>query len=107
MSNRKKPVIEATGAGNALNGQVLEAHDLVTVDDVCRSCTVEVETVTLLVEEGILDPVGSKVEQWRFTVTSLRRVKTAIHLQRDLGVNLAGAALALDLLDRIAALESR
>jgi len=35
----------------------------------------------------------------------LRRVKTAIHLQRDLGVNLAGAALALELLDRITELE--
>lgn len=92
---------------SVLKGQVLEEHDLVSIDDLCRSCTVEVETVTLLVDEGILDPVGSKVEQWRFTVTSLRRVKTAIHLQRDLGVNLAGAALALDLLDRIARLESR
>lgn len=107
MTDRKKPVIEASDSGRALSGQVLEAHDLVTVDDLCRSCAVEVETITLLVEEGILDPVGSKSEQWRFTLTSLRRVKTAIHLQRDLGVNLAGAALALDLLDRIAILESR
>jgi len=96
-----------TTPNRVLKGQVLEEHDLVSIDDLCRSCTVEVETVTLLVDEGILDPVGSKVEQWRFTVTSLRRVKTAIHLQRDLGVNLAGAALALDLLDRIARLESR
>ena len=88
-----------------LSGQVLEDYELVTVGHLCRSCTVEVETVTLLVEEGILDPVGADVEHWQFTVTSLRRVKTAIHLQRDLGVNLAGAALALELLDRIAELE--
>lgn len=107
MTDRKKPVIEEAGAGKALNGQVLEAYDLVTVDDLCRSCTVEIETITLLVEEGVLDPVGSKVEHWQFTLTSLRRVKTAIHLQRDLGVNLAGAALALELMDRIAVLESR
>ena len=89
-----------------LTGQVLEDYDLVTIGDLCRSCTVEIETVTLLVDEGILDPVGNDVETWQFTVTSLRRVKTAIHLQRDLGVNLAGAALALELLDRIAELES-
>ncbi|MBT8075014.1 MAG: chaperone modulator CbpM [Gammaproteobacteria bacterium] len=66
---------------------------------------VKTETITLLVDEGILDPVGDNVERWRFSVGSLRRVKTAVHLQRDLGVNLAGAALALDLLDRIAELE--
>ncbi len=92
-------------ADKSLSGTLLEDYDMVTLGDLCRSCTVEVETVTMLVEEGILDPVGNDVEHWQFTVTSLRRVKTAIHLQRDLGVNLAGAALALELLDRIAELE--
>ena len=92
-------------ADKTMSGQVLEEFDMVTLDDLCRSCTIEIETVTLLVAEGILDPVGVDVEQWQFTVGSLRRVKTAIHLQRDLGVNLAGAALALELLDRIAELE--
>lgn len=107
MTDDKKTAIEEEGIGTTLNGQILEANDLVTIDDLCRSCTVEVETVTLLVDEGILDPVGGRVEHWQFTLTSLRRVKTAMHLQRDLGVNLAGAALALELMDRIAVLESR
>jgi len=88
-----------------LTGHLLDDYDLVSIEDLCRSCTVERETVTLLVEEGILDPVGGDIEHWQFTITSLRRVKTVIHLQRDLGVNLAGAALALELLDRIAELE--
>ena len=88
-----------------LTGEVLEESDLVSLADLCRSCTVETKTVTTLVAEGILDPAGEDVEHWRFTIGSLRRVKTVIHLQRDLGVNLAGAALALDLLERIAELE--
>ena len=88
-----------------LSGQVLDQNDVVSLADLCRSCTVETETITTFVAEGILDPLGGEVEQWQFTVASLRRVKTVIHLQRDLGVNLAGAALALDLLDRIAELE--
>ncbi len=89
-----------------LVGQVLDENDLVTLADLCRSCTVETQTITTLVAEGILDPMGRDVEHWRFTVGSLRRVKTVIHLQRDLGINLAGAALALDLLDRIAELDA-
>ncbi len=88
-----------------LTGQLLEDYDEVSMADLCRSCRVEVETVSLLVQEGILDPVGGDAEHWHFTVTSLKRVRTAMHLQRDLGVNLAGAALALELLDRIAELE--
>jgi len=98
--------MSADGNGDRLLvGQILEENDLVTLADLCRSCTVETKTITTLVAEGILDPMGGDVEHWRFTVGSLRRVKTVIHLQRDLGINLAGAALALDLLDRIAELE--
>ena len=88
-----------------LVGEVLEESYLVSLAELCRSCTVETTTITTLVTEGILDPTGEDVEHWHFTVGSLKRVKTAIHLQRDLGVNLAGAALALELLDRIAELE--
>lgn len=93
--------------GNILFGEVVGEGDLVSLADLCRSCTVETQTITTLVSEGILEPRGKDVEQWQFSVGSLRRVKTVIHLQRDLGVNLAGAALALDLLDRIAELERR
>jgi chaperone modulatory protein CbpM len=92
-------------AEKTLIGQVIEHSDVVTLADLCRSCTVKTETVTLLVSEGILDPVGEEMEQWRFSVGSLRKVKTVIHLQRDLGVNLAGAALALELLDQVAELK--
>jgi len=88
-----------------LIGQVLEDSDVITLADLCRSCTVKTETVTLLVSEGILEPVGGDKEHWQFRIGSLRRVKTAIHLQRDLGVNLAGAALALELLDQVAELK--
>lgn len=88
-----------------LSGEVLGENYLVSLSELCRSCTVETETITTLVTEGILDPSGEDIEHWRFTIGSLKRVKTVIHLQRDLGVNLAGAALALDLLDRIAELE--
>jgi chaperone modulatory protein CbpM len=37
----------------------------------------------------------------------VQRVQTAIRLQQDLGVNLAGAALALDLLEELQELRCR
>ena len=86
-------------------GQLLSENDVITLADLCRSCAVEVETITTLVAEGVLDPMDDEAGQWTFTIASLPRVKTVIHLQRDLGVNLAGAALALELLDRISELE--
>jgi chaperone modulatory protein CbpM len=93
-----------------LRGQLIDDETLITVGELCRHCTVRVEEVITLVEEGILDPSDGVVraeqaDGWQFHISSVKRVTTAVHLQRDLGVNLAGAALALELLDRIAELE--
>lgn len=90
-----------------LIGQVFGENDVISIADLCRCCMVETETVTTLVSEGILDPLDGDTGQWRFNVGSIRRVRTVVHLQRDLGVNLAGAALALELLDQIAELKRR
>jgi chaperone modulatory protein CbpM len=95
-----------------LRGQLVEDETLITVGELCRHCTVKVEEIIIFVQEGILDPSDDAVraeqaDTWQFHISSVRRVRTAVHLQRDLGVNLAGAALALELLDRIAELEHR
>jgi chaperone modulatory protein CbpM len=95
---------------NSLRGQLIEEETLITLEELCRNCTVEVEEVMTLVQEGILDPAGDSTDgqengHWRFHISSLRRVRTVRRLQRDLGVNLPGAALALELLERIAELE--
>lgn len=90
-----------------LVGQVLEESHRITIDDLCRICTVEIETVSLLVSEGILDPIGDNQKHWQFRIDSLHRVKTVKHLQRDLGVNLPGAALALELMEQIEELKRR
>jgi len=95
-----------------LRGQLIEDETLITVDELCRHCRMEIEQVVTLVQEGILDPADEIIRPerapgWQFHISSVRRVRTVVHLQRDLGVNLAGAALALELLDRIAELERR
>ena len=95
-----------------LRGQLIDDDTLITVNELCRHCTVRVEEVITLVGEGILDPTegvvrAEQADGWQFHISSVRRVRTVVHLQRDLGVNLAGAALALELLDRIAELEHR
>jgi len=94
----------------ALRGQLIEEETVITLDELCGACTVRREEVVTLVREGVIDPVDAPVRpeeapSWQFHITSVQRVRTVFRLQRDLGVNLAGAALALELLDRIAELE--
>jgi chaperone modulatory protein CbpM len=86
---------------------ILEEQTDLTLSEVSQACAVRVETILELVDEGVLTPSGREPHRWRFTGTHLRRATVAIRLQRDLGVNLAGAALALELLDEVAALRAR
>lgn len=86
---------------------ILEEQTDLTISEVCQACAVQVETIVELVDEGVLSPIGREPHRWLFTGTHLRRATVAIRLQRDLGVNLAGAALALQLLDELEALQAR
>ncbi len=93
-----------------LRGQLVEEETVITLQELCRHCTVKIEEIMIMVEEGILDPQVERLEpaaaaEWHFHISSVKRVRTVVHLQRDLGVNLPGAALALELLDRIAELK--
>jgi chaperone modulatory protein CbpM len=90
-----------------LSGEVLGEGSEITLVQLCRSCAITAETVEALMEHGILEPIGSQGRHWRFAPNSVKRTRVAMRLQRDLGVNLAGAALALDLLERIERLDAR
>lgn len=95
-----------------LKGQIVDEETLISLEELCHHCTLQADIVIELVNQGILDPSGSRskvqdVTEWHFHISSVRRVRTTIHLQRDLGVNLPGAALALDLLDQIAELQKQ
>jgi len=84
-----------------LSGIVLEELTELTLIDLSRACAVHADLIVELVDEGVLLPVGREPNRWRFTGIHMRRATVALRLQRDLGVNFAGAALALQLLDEV------
>ncbi len=86
---------------------ILEEQTQLTLADLSRACAVHAECIVELGEEGVLAPVGREPESWRFSGIHLRRARVALRLQRDLGVNLAGAALALQLLEEVETLRTR
>jgi chaperone modulatory protein CbpM len=88
-------------------GIILDEQAQLTLAELTRACAVHAELIIELVEEGVLAPVGREPHRWRFTGAHMRRARMALRLQRDLGVNLAGAALALQLLDEVEALRAR
>ena len=86
---------------------ILEEQVGLSLSEVSRACAVHAEMIVELVNEGVLVPDGREPHRWRFTGVHVRRATVALRLQRDLGLNLAGAALALELLDELEALRAQ
>ena len=90
-----------------ISGTPLDQSTELSLDAVSRFCAVQTTFIIELIEEGVIAPsTGQAAGSWRFTSPQLRHVTVAARLQRDLGVNLAGAALALQLLDEIETLRA-
>ena len=90
-----------------VTGIVLDERVSYSLSEVCRVCGSETEWVVELVEQGILQPTGQRRQEWQFRGSSVHTALKARRLQHDLGLNLAGVALAIDLLDEIEGLRSR
>lgn len=90
-----------------LTGVVLDERYELTVTELCRACAGDDEWIVELVREGVLDPIDPRSNEWLFPGSSLARARTAMRLKRDLGINVAGVALALDMLEEIEHLRAR
>ena len=90
-----------------LTGIIIEEEIHLSLRELCDACAVHAEFITELVDEGVIEPSGFDKSHWCFSGVSLYRIRAAKHLQRDLGINLAGVALALDLLDEMQLLHTQ
>lgn len=90
-----------------IKAAIIDERVELTLHDMCHVCNRHVEWIVELVNEGVLDPIGNNQEQWRFYGPSLQRAHAAMRLERDLGLNLAGIALALDLIEEVGELRER
>lgn len=90
-----------------LEGHVVEEDMQLSLLELCRACGASEHDLQVWVSEGVLEPQGQQPQEWRFAGASLRRARTASRLARDLEINAAGLALALDLLEEIDALKAR
>lgn len=84
-----------------ITGIVLDEDMGLTLRELCQLCKANAEQIMAMVDEGLVAPRGSQVQDWHFDGTCVKRVQIALRLQQDLHVNLAGAALVLDLLEEL------
>lgn len=85
-------------------GELVDESERVTLRQLCELCGVPAEYVIELVEYGVIEPEGSTPPEWRFSGRTVSRSLRARRLERDLGLNLQGVALSLDLLEELESL---
>lgn len=90
-----------------LSGELLDENVELTLAQLCRACQLPAEEIIHLVEQGVIDPLGRDPSHWRFYGVCVRRIRIVQRLEQDLGVNVAGAALALELFEELEQLRNR
>lgn len=87
--------------------RVVGDADWVAAAEICRLCRLDLTAVIELADLGLVSLRGSAAQGWQLPVAALPRLTLAGRLIRDLGVNVSGAVLAVELLEARRALESR
>jgi chaperone modulatory protein CbpM len=93
--------------GTELQAHLLDEQDWIGTTEICQLCHIELTAIVELAELGVISPRGYAPEQWQFPASELSRLRTAARLMRDLGLNVSGAALAVELLEQQHNLERR
>lgn len=83
-----------------------EHSDLLTLTEVTLSVRVPVETVIVIVDQGIVEPRGQTPQEWQFEPQMLATLRRAIRLKEDLEMDWAGIAVTLSLVDQLQQLRS-
>jgi len=90
-----------TSFDECLPGEIFEEGAVLSVADLARMFAVEERHIVELAEEGVITALAIDTTEWRFSGADIRRTRIALRLERDLGVNLPGVALALELLEEL------
>lgn len=87
-------------------GIPIEEEQELSLVMLCNYCRVHPDHIIEMVNEGILDPQGNSAVEWRFSFTTVERVRKAKRLQHDFELNMPGVAMVMHLIERIEQLES-
>lgn len=83
-----------------LSGTIFDETTRLSLKDLSRMCAVDEQHIVQYVEEGVLKVFEVRSE-WHFSGDALRRARLAVRLERDLELNLAGVALAVELIEEL------
>ena len=87
--------------------RVLGEADWIAASEICQLCRLDLDAVLELAALGVMSSRERAPGEWQVPATALPRLRVVGRLMRDLGVNVSGAALAVQLLEAQRELEVR
>lgn len=84
-----------------VTGLIMDETTTVTFVEICEQYDIPEDFLVEMIEFGLIEPGVEDIKQATFDCQSLVRIQSAKRLKRDLGMNMPGIALALDLLDKL------
>jgi chaperone modulatory protein CbpM len=81
-----------------------ESQEL-TLERLAASAGMHPDLVGRFVEFGLVEPIARIGETALFDPSAVERVRMIVRLRESLGINIAGIAVVLDLLDKFCALQ--
>jgi chaperone modulatory protein CbpM len=79
--------------------RVVGDADWIAAVEFCRLCRLDLEAVIELAALGLVSPRGYSPQEWQLPAAAVPRLAMAGRLMRDLGINVSGAVLAVELLE--------
>lgn len=79
---------------------------LLPIEELARAAGLHIGLVEQLVEYGVIEPAPGSASPILFPVAAIDRLRCAVRLRRDLGVNLAGAAVIVEMRERLRSLRA-
>lgn len=86
---------------------IIEQHYTLSVKEACCTLGIEESWVEEVIAEGIIEPRISTENAPELDEQAVQRLRTSMRLHQDLGVNISGIALVLDLLEELERLRAK
>jgi DNA-binding transcriptional MerR regulator len=80
-------------------------HGLLTLEDLATAAGLQPDFVEGFVNCGLIEPAAEFGSRSLFLISSVDRLQQILRVRHDLGVNLAGVAVILEMTDRIESLQ--
>ncbi len=92
---------------HVLEARVLGDGDWIAATEICQLCRIDLDAMMELAALGVVEPRETVPGEWQVQAKALPRLRVVGRLMQDLGVNVSGAALAVELIEARRELEGR